>query len=62
MRAIIALITIIYFIGVGVALAPTIQTKWSRATAADLTASAAQALPTAFAWPAVVARSIADKG
>jgi hypothetical protein len=52
MRSVIALIVIIYLIGVGVALSPTIQAKWSSASAADLTASVAQELPSAFAWPA----------
>jgi hypothetical protein len=52
MRVLIALIVIIYLVGVGVALSPVIQAKWNGATASDLTASVAQALPAAFAWPA----------
>ena len=63
MRAIIALIVIVYLIGVGVTLAPTIQGKWNTATAAELTASVGQALPTAFAWPVTAYHSIiASKG
>jgi hypothetical protein len=52
MRALVALIVIVYLVGVGVALSPTIQTKWNSASASELTASVAQALPVALAWPA----------
>jgi hypothetical protein len=61
MRAFIALVVIVYLIGVGVALAPTIQGKWSTATASELTASVGQALPNAFAWPMTVYRNITGK-
>jgi hypothetical protein len=61
MRAFIALIIIVYLIGVGVALAPTIQGKWSTATAAELTSSVGQALPNAFAWPVIVYHDITGK-
>jgi hypothetical protein len=36
MRALIALAVIIYLVGVGVALSPTIQAKWNSASASDL--------------------------
>ncbi len=62
MRALIALIVIIYLIGVGVALAPTIQSKWNTATAAELTTSVGQALPNAFAWPMTAYHSITGSG
>jgi len=52
MRVIIILIVVIYIAGVGAALAPTIQAKWSGAPASEFAASVAQALPTAAAWPA----------
>jgi Flp pilus assembly pilin Flp len=32
MRGLIALIVIVYLVGVGVALAPTVETKWNSAT------------------------------
>jgi hypothetical protein len=51
MRLIIALIVIVYLVGVGVVLAPTIQGKWNSATASELTASVGDALPNALAWP-----------
>jgi hypothetical protein len=47
----IALIVIIYLVGVGVALSPTIQDKWNTATAADFTAAVTRQLPFALAWP-----------
>jgi hypothetical protein len=61
MRAIIALIVIVYLIGVGVVLAPTIQSKWSSVPASELAASVWQALPNALAWPASAYHSIAGR-
>ncbi len=58
MRLFIAVVVIVYLVGVGVALAPTIRAKWSTATASDLTANVVQELPDALAWPARVYRSI----
>jgi hypothetical protein len=60
MRALIALIVIIYIVGIGVALSPTIEAKWSCGTASDFATSVAQALPGAVAWPARAFHSIAD--
>jgi len=62
MRLLIAVTLIIYLVGVGVALAPTIQTNWSGATAAGLAGSLADALPGAVAWPARAYRSITSRG
>ena len=42
MRLLIALLVIIYLVGVGVALAPTIKDKWGSASASDLATSVAQ--------------------
>jgi hypothetical protein len=61
MRMLIALIVIVYLIGVGVALAPTVEGKWNTATAAELTATVGQALPHAFAWPVAAYHSITGK-
>ncbi len=58
MRALIALIVIVYLVGIGVVLAPTIRGKWNEGTAAELSASVAQALPAALAWPAGVYRNL----
>jgi hypothetical protein len=58
MRVLIALILVVYLVGVGVALAPTIQDKWSGASASNLATSVGQALPGAVAWPARVFRTL----
>ncbi len=60
MRTIIALIVIVYLVGVGVVLAPTISTKWNTATAADLSASVWVELPGALAWPATIYHRMMD--
>ena len=62
MRAIIALIVIIYIVGIGVALSPTIEAKWGDGTASNFASGVAQALPGAVAWPARAYHSIADRG
>jgi hypothetical protein len=62
MRVLIALIVIVYLVGVGVALSPTIQAKWNSASSSDLATSVAQALPNAVAWPAKAFHSITDRG
>jgi hypothetical protein len=58
----IALIVIIYILGVGVVLSPTIQAKWSGGSASDFATSVAQALPDAVAWPVTVYHSITSHG
>ena len=60
MRVLVALAVIIYLVGVGVALSSTIQTKWSGASASDLTTSVVQALPNALSWPVRAFHSITD--
>jgi hypothetical protein len=59
MRLLLALIIIVYLVGIGVVLAPTIQAKWNSGTASELTASVWQELPRAVAWPADLYRSVA---
>jgi hypothetical protein len=54
---IISLVAIIYIVGIGVVLSPTVQTKWSGASASDFTSSVLGALPYAAAWPVRVFRS-----
>ena len=58
MRMFIGLIVIVYLVGVGMVLAPTVKGKWNAGTASELSASIAQALPDALAWPAGVYRSL----
>jgi hypothetical protein len=61
MRLILALLIVIYLVGVGVVLSPTIQSKWNSATAAELAASVWAELPKALAWPATVYHSLTDE-
>ena len=62
MRGLIALIVIIYLVGVGVALAPTVESKWRSAPAAEFADSVGRNLPYALAWPARAFLSIAGRG
>jgi hypothetical protein len=62
MRLFIALIVIIYLVGIGVELSPTIQAKWNGASASDLVTSVVQELPNAMAWPVRVFRRITQRG
>jgi hypothetical protein len=60
MRAFIALVVIIYLVGVGVVLAPTISSKWNSGTASDLFQSVWQELPGALAWPVMAYHRMTD--
>jgi hypothetical protein len=62
MRALIAIILMVYLVGVGVALSPTIREKWNSAPASDLVASVGQDLPRALGWPVRVYESMTDRG
>ncbi len=62
MRLIIALFVIVYLVGVGVALAPTVTANWSTASASQLVGSVATELPKAVSWPATAYRSITQRG
>jgi hypothetical protein len=61
MRLLIGLLIVIYLVGVGVELSPTIQTKWSGASASELVASVVQELPDAMAWPTRLLRRLTDR-
>ena len=61
MRALIGLLVIIYLVGVGVALAPTIKANWNTASASEFVGRVATELPRALSWPAAVYRNIAEK-
>jgi len=45
MRLLLALIIIVYLVGVGVALSPTIRSEWSPSPASELARNIAQELP-----------------
>ncbi len=62
MRMLIALLVVIYLIGVGVVLSPTIRANWSTDTTANAATDLAQALPYALAWPARAFQRATDRG
>jgi len=62
MRMLISTIVIIYLLGVGVALAPTIAAKWSRPPRSDLASNVTEALPAALAWPARMIANFSVRG
>jgi len=57
-RLLIALVVIVYLVGVGVVLAPTIQSGWDHLPASDLASTVFRVLPDALAWPAKAYRSL----
>jgi hypothetical protein len=59
MRFLLAIIVIIYLIGVGVVLSPTIRSTWNTETASALADHVVQALPNALAWPVRAAHAFA---
>jgi hypothetical protein len=59
MRSLVAIIVIIYLVGVGVVLSPTIRSTWDSETASALADHVVQALPNALAWPVRAAHAIA---
>ncbi len=61
MRSLIAIIVIVYLVGIGVALAPTFEAKWNTGTAAELFNSTVSELPYAVAWPVRVYHRFRDE-
>jgi hypothetical protein len=59
MRFLLAIIVIIYLVGVGVVLSPTIRSTWDTETASALADHVIQALPNALAWPVRAAHAFA---
>jgi len=59
MRFLLAIIVIIYLVGVGVVLSPTIRSAWDTETASALADHVVQALPNALAWPVRAAHGFA---
>jgi len=57
MRLVLALIVIIYLVGVGVALSPVVQSAWNSETASAFADTIGRALPDALAWPVKLARA-----
>ncbi len=57
MRLVIALVIIIYLVGVGVVLSPVVGSAWGSETDSAFFASIGQALPDALAWPVRLAHA-----
>ena len=51
MRFLLAIIVIIYLVGVGIVLSPTVRSTWNSEPASVLSDRIVQALPEALAWP-----------
>jgi hypothetical protein len=60
MRTFIALVIIVYLVGIGVVLAPTFSSKWNTATAAELFGGVWAELPVALAWPVATYHRLMD--
>jgi hypothetical protein len=61
MRLLLAIIVIIYLVGVGVVLSPIIRATWNTEPASVLAARVVQALPDALTWPMKAARAFAGR-
>jgi hypothetical protein len=59
MRLLLAIIVIIYLVGVGVVLSPIIRSTWNAEPASVLADRVVQALPDALTWPMKAARAVA---
>jgi hypothetical protein len=57
MSFLLALIVILYLVGVGVVLSPTIRSTWNSEPASALADHVVQALPDALAWPVKAAHA-----
>jgi hypothetical protein len=61
MRLLLALLVIVYLVGIGVVLSPTIQAKWNSGTASELVAGVWAELPRAMSWPVTLYHDLADE-
>ncbi|REF89183.1 hypothetical protein DES32_0399 [Methylovirgula ligni] len=62
MRMLIALLVVVYLVGVGVVLAPTVKAKWNTGSTSQFVTSIASEIPTALAWPATIYRKTTERG
>jgi hypothetical protein len=60
MRTFIVLVVIVYLVGIGVALAPTVRQGWTTDIASDLFGKVVQAAPQALVWPVVLYHQMMD--
>jgi hypothetical protein len=61
MRGILALLVIVYLVGIGVVLAPTVRGEWNTGTASELFGKILQELPVAAAWPVTLYHQMMDR-
>jgi hypothetical protein len=61
MGRLISLLLLVYVIGIGVQLAPTVQGSWDKETAEQVFARVMDELPRAAAWPVRAFDSIRGK-
>jgi hypothetical protein len=61
MGGILTLLVIIYLVGIGVVLAPTVQAEWNTGTASEFFGSTLQELPVAAAWPVALYHRMMDR-
>ena len=57
MRFVLALVIIVYLVGVGVVLSPVVESSWNSEPASAWADSIVRALPDALAWPVRLARA-----
>jgi hypothetical protein len=60
MRLVIALLLIVYLVGVGVTLAPTVRANWTTVPASEFFDKVVTELPRALSWPVTAYRSITE--
>jgi hypothetical protein len=52
---------IVYLVGIGVVLAPTVQGEWNTGTASDFFGSILHELPVAAVWPVTLYHRMMDR-
>lgn len=60
MRSLLVIIVLVYFVGIGVVLAPTFESHWNSGTPAELRDAVVRRLPFASAWPVTLYHNIVD--
>jgi hypothetical protein len=61
MRVVVAILLIVYLLGVGVDLAPSVWSGWNTGNGALMLGDVARALPHALTWPVAVYRSMSGR-
>jgi hypothetical protein len=57
MRSLASMLAIVYLVGIGLAIVPTVQSNWHNSTPVLYT-NVVRALPEAFAWPVTAIRAL----